>query len=187
MVAPETLLAADRMLFGYEPEPCREIARPPEVPRRRGERSQCRCDQRADPGDRHQSPRNIVFARPAGNLGLEPGDPIVEVTQAIHVDLRPRPRRLGQIPVGRPNHFDQAAGIPRPLGDLPELGRVAPQGVDRLRALSDQQLAHAEPRRSPLLLLALTGTNRMLGRCAASQMASASAASFFWRRTNGLT
>ena len=32
-----------------------------------------------------------------------------------------------------------------------------------------------------------TGVNRMLGRCAASQIASASAASFFCRLTNGLT
>ena len=33
----------------------------------------------------------------------------------------------------------------------------------------------------------LTLTNRIVGRCAASQIASASAAPFFWRFTNGLT
>ena len=32
-----------------------------------------------------------------------------------------------------------------------------------------------------------TGTNRIVGRCAASQIASASAASFFCRFTNGFT
>ena len=32
-----------------------------------------------------------------------------------------------------------------------------------------------------------TATKRMVGRCAASQIASASAASFFWRLTNGFT
>jgi hypothetical protein len=33
----------------------------------------------------------------------------------------------------------------------------------------------------------LGATKRMVGRCAASQIASASAASFFWRLTNGFT
>jgi hypothetical protein len=33
----------------------------------------------------------------------------------------------------------------------------------------------------------LTATNRIVGRCAASQIASASAMSFFCRFTNGLT
>jgi hypothetical protein len=32
-----------------------------------------------------------------------------------------------------------------------------------------------------------TGTKRIVGRIAASQMASASAMSFFWRFTNGFT
>jgi hypothetical protein len=34
---------------------------------------------------------------------------------------------------------------------------------------------------------ARTGTNRIVGRCAASQIASASTVSFFCRLTNGLT
>jgi len=62
---------------------------------------------------------------------------------------------------------------------------VATQSIDALRALTHQQIAGAKHDAVGLLLF--TGTKRMLGRCAASQMASASATSFFCRLTNGLT
>ena len=76
----------------------------------------------------------------------------------------------------------------RTLGDHhPEFGQMAPQGVDDLRALSHEKITRpkADGRRLPLF--ALDRTNRIVGRCAASQIASASAASFFWRFTNGFT
>ena len=37
------------------------------------------------------------------------------------------------------------------------------------------------------LVILFTGTKRIVGRVAASQIASASAISFFWRFTNGFT
>jgi hypothetical protein len=77
---------------------------------------------------------------------------------------------------------------------------VATQGIDRLRSLPDQEFADAEDRASaaplvrapwrgaaPWVSSLFTGTKRIVGLCAASQIASASAASFFWRLTKGFT
>jgi len=64
---------------------------------------------------------------------------------------------------------------------------VAAQRIADLGPLPNQQITPAKHHRRRLLGLDLTATNRMLGRWAASQIASASAASFFWRLTNGLT
>ncbi len=76
-----------------------------------------------------------------------------------------------------------------PLGrDEPILGQMAAQRVDRLRPLPHQQVAGPEHHAPRLLLLASSGaTKRMVGRGAASAIASASAASFFCRLTNGFT
>ena len=79
---------------------------------------------------------------------------------------------------------DQRAGVRDALGyDVAILGQMSAQSVDALRALMHQQV----PRRNTTALACcaslLTGTNRMLGRVAASQIASASAASFFCRFT----
>ena len=63
---------------------------------------------------------------------------------------------------------------------------MTPQGIDRLRALADKKIANAEYDRRSLCFL-LTATNLMVVRCAASEIASASDASFFCRLTNGFT
>jgi hypothetical protein len=76
----------------------------------------------------------------------------------------------------------------RPLERDPAILCKEPsQGIDRLRALSHQQVASTEHGRAGLLLLLSIATKRILGRWAASQIASASAASFFCRFTNGFT
>lgn len=63
-----------------------------------------------------------------------------------------------------------------------------PDGVDELGSLANQEIAGPEHEGGRLLLLALHGhEKRMVGRCAASQIASAYMASFFCRFTNGLT
>jgi hypothetical protein len=67
------------------------------------------------------------------------------------------------------------------------LRHVTTKRIDDLGALADQQVAPAKHHRTRLLLLGLTATKRIDGRCAASQIASASAASFFCRFTNGFT
>ena len=71
--------------------------------------------------------------------------------------------------------------------DIAIFAEVPAQGVDALGALAHQKIAG--PETTPLACCAssFTGTKRMLGRCAASQIASASASSFFCRFTNGFT
>jgi hypothetical protein len=68
------------------------------------------------------------------------------------------------------------------------LGHVATQGIDDLGALADQ--SRSRPRNTIALACCsslFAATNRIDGRCAASQIASASVASFFCRFTNGFT
>ena len=69
----------------------------------------------------------------------------------------------------------------------PELAQMAPERIDRLRPLPDQQFADLENHRGPWICSLFTGTKRIVGRMAASQIASESAASFFWRLTSGFT
>jgi hypothetical protein len=124
----------------------------------------------------------------SGDLRVAPGDPLVEVTQAVDQDLQRRARRVGRGAVFGTGEPGQAARVPSPLRDgLPELGQMAPERVDLPPPLPDRQLAHPEHRCRALLLLALDRPYAMLGRRAASQMAAASAASPFCRRTNGFT
>ena len=76
------------------------------------------------------------------------------------------------------DHGQQLAQAFPPLGgDDPELGQARPQGIDRGGALLEQLLAHPVQHQQRLLASLFTGTNRMPGRCTASQQASASAAS----------
>ena len=72
-------------------------------------------------------------------------------------------------------------------GDNPMLRQMAAQCVDQLGSLSHQQVAGPKDHGSRLLLFRLQRHKRIVGLEAASTIASASAASFFWRRTNGLT
>ncbi len=76
----------------------------------------------------------------------------------------------------------------RPLRrDDAELRKMSPQRVDCLRALANQQIARVEQHALRLLLPRLHRHEAHRGREAASQIASASAASFFCRFTNGFT
>ena len=64
----------------------------------------------------------------------------------------------GQAAVRILDNGDQLCGVGCSLRhDLPELGQVAAQGVDRLRPLPDQKLTDAEDHRSPLGLFTLHG------------------------------
>ncbi len=75
------------MLARCQPEPGCEVARPAEVLGRRGERRQRSGDQRTNAGNRHEPPRDLVLARPAGDLRVEPGDPLVEMAQPFYQNL----------------------------------------------------------------------------------------------------
>ena len=65
----------------------------------------------------------------------------------------------------------------------PELGKMGPDCIDHRGLLTDEQMARSVQQQAALLLGVLVGTNRMLALVTASQMASASAASFFCRLT----
>ena len=65
----------------------------------------------------------------------------------------------------------------------PELGKMSPDRINHRGLLTDEQMACAVEHQATLLLGVLVGTNRMLALVTASQMASASVASFFCRLT----
>ena len=65
----------------------------------------------------------------------------------------------------------------------PELGKMGPDCINHRGLLTDKQMSRAVQHQATLLLWVLVGTNRMLALVTASQMASASAASFFCRLT----
>jgi hypothetical protein len=73
--------------------------------------------------------------------------------------------------------------LPPHRGYDPELGHVGADGVDHRGLLADEELARAMEHQAALLLGRLGSTNRILALVAASQMASASAASFFCHLT----
>jgi hypothetical protein len=59
--------------------------------------------------------------------------------------------------------------------------------IDDLGALTDQHISGLKMTAEACFASLLTATKRMVGRWAASHIASASAASVFWRLTKGLT
>jgi hypothetical protein len=65
----------------------------------------------------------------------------------------------------------------------PELGEERTDRVDNRSLLADEQMPGAMEHQATLLLRCLVGTNLMFGLVTASQIASASAASFFCRLT----
>ena len=65
--------------------------------------------------------------------------------------------------------------------DDAELRHVSSQGVDQHGALPNQQVAGPMQHQHGLLSASFTGTKRIDGRVTASQIASASAASFLLR------
>jgi hypothetical protein len=64
-----------------------------------------------------------------------------------------------------------------------EFGKVSANRVDHRGLLANQQMTRAMEYQPAVLLGLLVGTNRMLDRVTASQIASASAVSFFCRLT----
>ena len=67
--------------------------------------------------------------------------------------------------------------------DDPELGQVSTDGIDHRGLLADEQMAGAMQRQAALLLRRLGRDERMFGLVTASQIASASVASFLCRFT----
>jgi hypothetical protein len=92
------------------------------------------------------------------------------------------------MPVAGLDQLGQFAGVSGPLRrDDANLGQVAPQPIEQLRALRNQHLARLVTHQRGLILQRAMTTNRIDGLATASQIAAASAASFFCRRTYGFT
>ena len=95
-------------------------------------------------------------------------------------------RQPGVLDIG--NDFQQLLDAPASNRRYdPELCKAGADRVDNRRLLPDEQMPCAVERQATLLSGVLVGTNRMFGLVTASQIASASAASFFCRLTYGLT
>jgi hypothetical protein len=113
------------------------------------------------------------------NLLLEADQLIAERGKAGTGNLRhPFVARIG-------NNMQQ---VPWPLTpdrrDNAELGKVSSDRINHRGLLADKQMAYAVKHIRQLCCSGvLVGTNRMVALVTASQIASASAASFFWRLT----
>ena len=99
------------------------------------------------------------------------------------------PGQLWHVRIGILHDFRQARHEPDARGrDMAELVEMRAQRVHRLGALFHELLPRVRNAMARACWSDVFGsTNRMVGRSAASTMASASAASFFCRLMNGLT
>lgn len=142
----------------------------PERLRRRSQDRDCRGDQRSNTRNGHQAPSNVVLLGPAGDLGIELADLCLQMGEDFGQHLQ---RRNG---IGWPSAVrvvddgDQSCSVGGALRyDLGELPKVAPERIDRLRPLADQQLADPEHHRGPLGLFTLhwnEAHRRAIGRFA---------------------
>src|SRR5262245_50805267 len=82
------------------------------------------------------------------------------------------------------DHVEQLLNTAAPnRRDDPELGKMSPDRIDHRSLLTDEQMARAVKHQPLCCSGVLVGTNRMLALVTASQIASASVASFFCRLT----
>jgi hypothetical protein len=121
------------------------------------------------------------IARRLGNGGRHAGDEEFAVLNFDAVEFS-APRAVGHECQALAQRR-RAAGAVILRRDDAELGHMRTQRVDQHRALPDQQWPSAMQHQHGLLLGVFTGTKRIDGRVTASQIASASAASFLLRLT----
>ena len=147
---------------------------------------ECGCGEDAHPRDGFQPLAGFIGPVPGDQLALECADPLAKAFQLGGEYLQDRAQQLGQ-----PGHrliFVQALqgiqGVARSRSDDdPELGQLRPRGIEQHGPLPHQQVAGAMQGHDRLRASERIGTKRMFGRDTASQIASASAASFFCRFT----
>ena len=117
-------------------------------------------------------------------VSVEPRNRFVEVAQLHHQ----RRQRLAHFKrdclVAGLDQLGQFAGMSGPCAAItPTSVKMAAQAVEQLRSLRNQHLARLVTHQRGLVLTERTPTKRIEGRVTASQIAAASAASFFCRRT----
>jgi hypothetical protein len=196
---PQLLLAARRMLERGQPHPGGKVPPAPEGLRRGCQGRQGDRGHRADPGDGHKPMRRFVRLGPLDDLTVQKRDLRVQPMKRVDQDLEDRSGDLRERLVRVHNSLHQLGDMSWSFGhDKAELGQMPAQGIDDLGPLPHQEIARPEYESCGLGLLAfgacsllgattLGATTRMVGRWAASQIASASVALFFCRLTKGLT
>src|SRR5215212_9813531 len=176
------------MLPGDKPEPGGEIAPSFEDIHRRREGLDRQGGDWADARHCLQTPGRFSACRfPSchflkfGDGFRQPFDLIQKDTRQFHDDKRKRCRLIL-------DRFFKNLHIRRPLRSHDTvLRQMTAERVYQLRALPDQRSRVRNSMARACCPSVLTATKRIVGRLAASAIASASAASFFWRLTKGLT
>src|SRR5207248_4854061 len=179
---PSRSLPPARSLLRDETEPCRKLACRAELIGIADARHHGGCGNQADPGDLSQPPACCAGGVPGEELLLDRGDLPLDRSDLRGQTLQYLAREIGQTIVSRIiDQFDQLSSTGQALrGDDTEFATVPPQRIDQHRALPNQQFAVRCSRRTDCCSTLLSAVNRIVGRVSASQMASASVASFLF-------
>jgi hypothetical protein len=107
-------------------------------------------------------------------------DPFAQIAELVGQQVERRPGGFGRLP----RRLEQPIEIVDALRhDDPELGQMRADRVHGLGLLPDEEVPALWSRSAACRSADFTGTNRIVGRVTASQIASASAASVFPRFT----
>src|ERR1700704_2830981 len=171
------------MLLRNEPNPGREVTSRSEGPGVSNTRNQSGRQHRTDPGNVMKALARLVGPMPGHDHSIKLQDLPLEAEQLIAKRGKARTANRRHPFVARVGNNMQQFGdsFSPDRRDNAELGKVSPDRVNHRGLLADEQMACAVKHQAALLLGRLGCTKRMLARVTASQIASASAMSFFCR------
>src|SRR5260370_9448985 len=169
------------MLPRNEPNPGREVTSRSEGPGVSNTRYQSGCQHRTDPGNVMKTLARLVGTVPGHDHPIKLQDLLLEAEQLIAKRGKARTANLRHPFVARIGNNMQQFGdsLTPDRRDNAELGKVSPDRVNHCGLLASHHMKCAVKHQAALLLNVFVGTNRMLALVTASQIASASAASFF--------
>jgi hypothetical protein len=184
----QLLLAAGGALQGGKPDPGGEIPSALEDLSGWGKGRQGYCGHWAHAGNGHQPACCLILLGPLGDLMVQTRNLLVQSPECLNQHLEDWSGDLWDRLVWIFHCLHELRDASRPFGRHDaELGQMTAQGIDDLGSLLHQKIPGLKHESCGLGLLAL-GHHKAHGRAlAASQIASASAASFFWRLTKGFT
>lgn len=142
------------MLFRYQPNPGCKIPTPTKDLHGRGESKDSHGRDWADAWHGLETACGIVFCRFGTHLFLKLADLISMRSNSVNVDRPNVCDYLWQTILRIFQNVLQAFDISRSLRcDLTKLGEMSPQGIDYLRALSQEQVTCPEQNRPTLLVM----------------------------------
>ena len=119
---------------------------------------------------------------------LNSANPLSDITQLSSQHVEHFASDVRQVGPSRAERSDEPLNVAHiATNNNAELGTMSLDRTDETAALPDQKVSGSVKEKIDCCSEVLIGTNRMDGRCTASQIASASAASFFWLFTYGFT